>query len=54
VAKNAGLKFAKGVVIASVVIIVAWLWILSRPEISARVKRWVTGAVVISPIPPFP
>lgn len=47
------LKGAEWVAIASVVIIIAWLLIL-QSGVSDRIKRIVTAAVVVSPIPPIP
>lgn len=52
--RRMGVSSLQKIVIASVVIIVIWLLLLSSNKVSARVKKFVTGLVVISPIPPIP
>jgi hypothetical protein len=47
-------KAAEVIAIASVIIIVAWLLILRSPHVSNRMKALITGAVVVSPVPPVP
>ncbi len=49
-----GVSVLQKIIIASVVIIVAWLLLLRSNRVSARVKKFVTGLVIISPIPPIP
>lgn len=44
----------RGVIIASVIILVAWVLILCDDRVSERVKQFVTGLVTVSPIPPIP
>lgn len=41
------------IVIASVIIIVAWLLLL-RSNIPEKIKTFVTSLVIASPIPPIP
>lgn len=49
-----GVSVLQKIIIASVVIIVAWLLLLRSDRVSTRVKKFVTGLVIISPIPPIP
>ena len=52
--RSMGVSTLQKIIIASVVIIVAWLLLLRSDRVSTRVKKFVTGLVIISPIPPIP
>lgn len=44
----------KIIIIASIAIFALWIIILKNPNISDRVKRWISAIVIVSPIPPVP
>lgn len=44
----------KIIIIVSIIILVLWIIILKNPNISNRVKRWISAIVIVSPIPPIP
>jgi hypothetical protein len=44
----------KRFIIASVIVLCAWLLLVRSNRVSRRFKAFITGLVVASPIPPFP